>query len=87
MSNVNEQKEIHEISCQKDVDNSELILKGFWEQKQYDQDSVEYDDVLEKSIFIVKNATESIYLYVRFKKSLSCITQSSPAPKANDDFA
>lgn len=63
MNNVNEQKEIHEISCQKYVDNSELILKGFWEQKQYDQDSVKYEDAIETIISIVKGTTESIYIY------------------------
>ena len=63
MSNVNEQNEIHEISCQKCVDNSELILKGFWEQKQYEKDPVEYDDAIEMIISIIENATESIYLY------------------------
>ena len=63
MNNVNEQKEIHEISCQKCVDNSELILKGFWEQKQYDQDSVKYEDAIETIISIVKGTTESIYIY------------------------
>ncbi len=64
MINVNEQKEIHEIPCQKFVDNSELILKGFWEQIQtYKQDPVEVDDVIEKIISIVEGATESIYIY------------------------
>jgi hypothetical protein len=63
MNNVNEQKEIHEISCQKCVDNSELILKGFWEQKQHDQVPVEYDDAIKTIISIVEGATESIYIY------------------------
>lgn len=64
MNNVDGYKEIHEKSCDKSVDNSEMVLNDFWEQRHaYEQDPVEANDVMDMVISIVEDATESIYLY------------------------
>ena len=64
MNSIDERKVIQGIPCQKSVDNSTMVLKGFWEQSQvYEQDTREMSDVMEIIISIVEDATESIYIY------------------------